>query len=81
MGLFVNQESNRSELQKRLAAELSEKSKKKVDPEAERPDGVDDSAYMEGTKQTTGLAWIWIVIIGLVVVASIWYFISSGNHN
>lgn len=79
MSLFVNQETNRSELQQRLAAELSEKAKKKKsDPASDQPDGVDDSVYMEGTKQTTSLAWVWVLIVAFAVIATIVYFIVRG---
>ncbi|MDB5176827.1 MAG: hypothetical protein JWN75_495 [Candidatus Saccharibacteria bacterium] len=79
MGLFVNQESNRTELQKRLQQELSDKAKKKAEHNGDMPDGVDDSAYIENTKQTTSLAWVWILIIAAVVVIAVWFFIASGN--
>lgn len=80
MGIIYNQESNRTELQKRLAQELSEKAKKKdLDPNADRPDGVDDSAYIENTKQTTSLAWVWILILLVIVGIAIWLFVVSGN--
>ncbi len=79
MGLFVNQESNRTELQKRLQQELSDKAKKKAEIIADQPDGVDDSAYIENTKQTTSLAWVWVVIIAVAVIATVWFFIASGN--
>ena len=81
MALFVNQSSNRSKLQERLVAELSEKAKKKAQLEsAKAPDGVEDSAYMEGTKQTTSLAWVWILIGVAVVGAAIWLVIVSYNR-
>ncbi len=80
MGILYNQESNRTELQKRLAQELSEKAKKKdLDPAKELPDGVDDSAYIEGTKQTTALAWVWVLIVVAAVGIAIWLFVVSGN--
>lgn len=80
MGIIYNQESNRTELQKRLAQELSEKAKKKnLDPADKLPDGVDDSAYIQGTKQTTSLAWLWLVVLLLVVGVAVWYFVASGN--
>jgi hypothetical protein len=80
MGIIYNQESNRSELQKRLAQELSEKAKNKnLDPKADRPDGVDDSAYIQGTKQTTSLAWVWLLVVVAVVGVAIWFFVVSGN--
>ena len=71
MGLYLQQKNERSELQQRIAAELAEKAKKKASGEAERPDGVTDSAYLEQTKTTTSLAWVWVVIgiafIGVLV--------------
>jgi hypothetical protein len=79
MALFVNQNSNRSKLQEKLAAELQEKAKRRAELENnERPDGVDDSAYLKNTKQTTSLAWAW-VLIGLFVIGLIVYlFFQSG---
>lgn len=80
MGIIYNQENNRSELQRRLAQELSEKAKKKdLDPAKELPDGVDDSAYLEGTKRTTSLAWVWVLLVVIAVAVLIWFFIASGN--
>ncbi len=80
MGIIYNQDSNRSELQRRLAQELSEKAKKKdLDPAKKLPDGVDDSAYMEGTKKTTSLAWVWLLILAVSVAIAVWFFIASGN--
>jgi Flp pilus assembly protein TadB len=74
MGLFVNQNSNRSKLQERLAAELTEKAKKKAELDGNKlPDGVEDSNYIKDTKMTTSLAWVWILIVVFVVVAAIAY--------
>ena len=80
MGIIVNQEDNRTELQKRIAAELTEKAKKKRTPTDDIPDGVDDSAYIEGTKVTTSLAWVWILIVVAAVAAAIIYLFISGNQ-
>ena len=80
MGIIVNQDDRRTELQKRIAAELTEKAKKKSDPLADMPDGVDDSAYMEGTSTTSRFAWVWILLIGLIVIGAVIYmFVASGN--
>ena len=71
MGLFVNQQDRRSELQERIAAELREKAKASSLQEKATMDGVDDIRYLEGTKQTTTLAWAWILIAimaGVVIV-------------
>lgn len=70
MGLFVNQNDQRSELQERIAAELREKAKASGLQEKASLDGVEDVKYLEGTKQTTTLAWAWILIVimaGVVV--------------
>lgn len=80
MGIIYNQQSNRSDLQKRLAQELSDKAKKKnLEPTKDMPDGVEDSAYIKDTKQTTSLAWVWVLIIFAVVAVMIWFFVASGN--
>lgn len=76
----MNQRDDRSELQKRIAAELTEKAKKKREMELERPDGVDDSAYIQGSKTTSSLAWVWILLIVMIIVAAIWYIVASGNQ-
>lgn len=82
MGIIVNQQDNRSELQKRIAAELSEKAKKNHKPKGDQPDGVEDSAYIEGTKRTTGLAWAWLIIVVIAVAILVWFFImSTGNQS
>lgn len=79
MALFMNQQNDRTELQKRIAAELAEKAKKKVDePKGDRPDGVDDSAYLEKTKTTTSLAWVWILIAIAFVAILLWLVVTSG---
>lgn len=72
MGLYLKQNETRSELRQRIERELQEKARKRNDGESERPDGVDDSAYIKDTKQTTGLAWVWfgifLAVVALVVV-------------
>lgn len=80
MGIIVNQQDNRTELQKRIAAELTEKAKKKKVAEGELPDGVEDSRYIENTKTTTSLAWAWLLIAIVAIVALVVYFIVSGNN-
>lgn len=75
----MNQQNERTELQKRIAAELAEKAKKKAEePKGDRPDGVDDSAYLEKTKKTTSLAWVWMLIAVAFVAILIWLVVISG---
>ncbi len=73
MSLFVRQQNERTELQKRLAAELAEKAKKKAAAgESDLPDGVTDSAYLRNTQQTTSRAWLWILLTLVVGGILIW---------
>lgn len=78
MALYVKQSDTRSQLQEKLAAELQEKARKKA-KEAELPDGVDDSAYIEGTKKTTTLAWAWGIIVLLAIGAVVWLLIVAAS--
>jgi len=77
MGLFIRQDDNRSELQRRLAAELNEKARKRAEIEDQPlPDGVSDSAYIKDTQSTTKFMWLWILLFVIGVVAVI-IFITS----
>ena len=75
MSLFVKQTETRSALQDKLAKELQDRAKEKAKV-AELPDGVTDSAYLKGTKQTTSLAWVWILIIAAAVIIALWLIIA-----
>ena len=75
MALFITQDSDRSELQKRLETELQEKLKKRAELENKTPDGVEDSAYMEGKKSTTSIAWVWFLLLGAFLLISLWIII------
>lgn len=79
MGLYMNQKDNRSELQQRLDAELRAKAAARQNQEGNMPDGVDDSAYIKGTKQTTSLAWAWVVVFFLAVGAFIFFVYKAST--
>ena len=77
MALFMNQQNDRTELQKRIAAELAEKAKKKsIEADPSRPDGVSDSAYIEHTNTTTSLAWVWVLITIVAIGIAIWLVVA-----
>lgn len=76
MALFVRQDDTRTKYQEKLAAELQEKAKQRGLDQSQ-VDGVEESKYLEGTKQTTGLAWVW-VLITLVVIGGMFYVIFKG---
>lgn len=75
MGLYLKQNDNRSELQEKLAMELQDKARKKA-KEQELPDGVTDSEYLRDTKQTTSLAWVWVLIVIAAVIIALWIIVS-----
>lgn len=78
MALFIKQSDDRSELQKRLAAELQDRARQKPAP-GDLPDGVDDSSYIHGTKRTTSLAGVWLVVFLLAVGAIIWLIVATAE--
>jgi hypothetical protein len=81
MAIIVNRDENRTELQKRIAKELTDKAKKKKAEPADMPDGVEDSAYVKDTKETTGWAWLWVLLAIAGVIALVYYFIVSSNQS
>ena len=77
MGLFIQKDDNRSELQQRIAAELQAKAKRRTENEDTPVDGVEDSEYLKGTKRTTSLAWVWVLIIFAAIGSIIWLLFVS----
>lgn len=65
-------------MQERIAAELQEKARQRA-KDAELPDGVSDSHYIKGTKQTSSLAWVWVVVGFIVVGLIIWLVIATAQ--
>lgn len=78
MALYLKQNDTRSELQKRVAAELQEKAKREAEP-ADLPDGVTDSQFIKGTTGTGRYAWIWILAILLCVVGLIALIVATAR--
>lgn len=76
MALHIRQDDKQTDLQKRIAADLQDKARNQP-VDIENPDGVDDSRYIEGTKQTTGLAFVWVAIVIAAVGIAIWLVVSS----
>lgn len=79
MALFVRQNEERSELQQRLETELREKVKQRAEREGVLHDGVEDSHFLEDTKRTTSLAWVWIVIVVGALIGIVFLALKS-NH-
>lgn len=77
MGLYVQRDQKRSELQERVAEELREKARAAREREPERRDGVSDSPYLNGTKRTTSLAWVWVLLIIAAVGVAVFVIVRS----
>ena len=78
MALFIRQDENRTDLQKRLATDLQDKARKRAE-EADLPDGVDDSQFVKGYKSTSSLTWLWFVIGGAATLALIIFIILTAR--
>lgn len=76
MSLFISQKDDRTDLQKKLAQELQDKARQKAKIESNY-DGVEDSSYIENTKKTTSLAWVWVLIFIAIVAIVIRLIIIS----
>lgn len=78
MSLFLKQQDTRTPLQQKLAKELQERAKEKA-KEQDLPDGVTDSAYIKGTRQTSSLAWLWGLVILAAIGITIWLLIVAAT--
>ncbi len=76
MGRYYEQTESRSELQQRIAAELKAKAALQAKNDKPERDEIEDSAYMEGTKRTTTLAPVWLMIFFAAIVVLI-YFLTQ----
>lgn len=86
MGRYIEQTEGQSELQQRIAAELKAKAAARAKQEGQQnegyhqaPDGIEDTAYIRGTKRTTTLAPVWAIIFFLAIGVFV-YFIYKMNH-
>lgn len=76
MGLLMQRNENRSELQDKIAAELQEKARAREMAKNKRPDGVDDAKFLHDTKQTTSLAPLWIALIVIAVAIAVFIIVN-----
>lgn len=74
MGRYYEQTESRSELQQRIAAEMRARAEAKSKIELPKHDEIEDSAYVEGTKRTTSLAPVWLLIFFAAVVVFVYFF-------
>ena len=72
MGIIVTKdEDKKSELTRRINADLVEKSRRNSKQSGGRrdPDFVEDADYAENLKTTGRFSWIWFVLVGLALIA------------
>ena len=70
MGILVKDNEERSKLQDRISADLRERAARTSGNEGEKDvDLVEDSAFIEGTKQSHSTAWFWITLVTLAVIS------------
>lgn len=68
MALFIRQDEERSELQRRLAAELQEKARQNVEEKNRQIDGVEDSSYIENLKKPASRSiGVVLLIVGIAL--------------
>ncbi len=66
MGIMMTKETDRNaELNRRISADL----RARAQSERDDVDGVEDSAYIKGTKKTGKFTWVWIVLIVLAIIS------------
>ena len=76
MSLYLKQNETRSQLQDKLAKELQERAKEKAKT-FDQSDGVTDSAYLKNTKQTTSLAWVWVLVTLAIIGIALWLILAT----
>lgn len=70
MGVIVHKEQERNaELSRRIAADLKIKAEQTALSDA--PDFVNDLDYINGSKTTSRYGWIWLILVGLAILALI----------
>lgn len=86
MGRYLQQTEGRSALQQKIAADLRAKAAARAKDEGgqgdtfvDAPDGIDDSQYIKGTKKTTSLAGLWLIVFFMAVAVFIFFIIQASR--
>jgi hypothetical protein len=72
MGLYLKQNEPRSQLQSKVAADLAERMNKS---QLESSDKKPQPAFLDNQRQTSPMAWVWIVL-GIAAVISVIFVLS-----
>jgi hypothetical protein len=74
MALFLRQTEQRTKLQEKIAADLRNKaSLTTLVDDGTSPTDPEKLTYLDGTKKTTTLAWVWMLIFMLAIITFIIY--------
>ena len=71
MGILVQDNGKKSELQDRIAADLREKVQRTSDDGKKDVDFVEDSAYAKEYRKTGRFGWFWFILILLAAISLI----------
>ncbi len=71
MALFLRQDENRTELQKKLVAELQDKARK-AKSDGSDYDGVNDSEYVKELKDKSSFSWLFVLLIIALAAGLVW---------
>ena len=77
MGLFVKQNEDRSELQQKIAADMTERLRARAETDDTPPDHVEDSKFMEGTSHMSRTG---IILLAMLIVAATVVIILAAIH-
>lgn len=82
MGRYIKQDQTRSKLQEQIAADLRAKAAQRSAIDSQQYDGVEDSHYIEGSKQTTSLSWAWALVgfLAFAILASLAYLAFTSTN-
>lgn len=73
MGILVEKDEDRSELSRRINADLRERATRAS--KQEDYDGVMDSEYLKNMRKTNKFSWFWFVLIFLAAASLVVIFI------
>lgn len=75
MGILVEKDEDRSELSRRINADLRERAARSS--KQEDVDLVEDSEYLKNTNKTNRFSWFWFILVFLAAAALVVIFVVS----
>jgi len=75
VGILVEKDEDRSELSRRINADLRERAARSS--KQEDVDLVEDSEYLKNTNKTNRFSWFWFILVFLAAAALVVIFIVS----